>query len=42
MPIGFPLGSFGPVRRNPAVDATSFDRFGAPEPEAWSGVDAGA
>jgi nitroreductase len=28
MPIGFPLGRFGPVRRKPAADLTYFDRWG--------------
>jgi nitroreductase len=28
MPIGFPLGRFGPVRRKPAADVTYFDRWG--------------
>jgi nitroreductase len=34
MPIGFPLGSFGPVRRKPAQDVTYFDRWGARASEA--------
>ncbi len=28
LPIGFPQGSFGPVRRKPAEDLTHFDRWG--------------
>jgi nitroreductase len=32
MPIGYPLGSFGPVRRKPAESKTHFDRWGRREP----------
>lgn len=28
LPVGFPLGKFGPVRRTPAEDLTHFDRWG--------------
>lgn len=28
IPIGFPMGNFGPVRRRPATDVTYFDRWG--------------
>ena len=28
IPIGYPLGRFGPVRRKPAEDVTYFDRWG--------------
>lgn len=28
MPIGYPMGKFGPVRRKPAVDKTFFERWG--------------
>ena len=28
IPIGFPMGNFGPVRRKPASDVTYFDRWG--------------
>jgi nitroreductase len=28
MPIGYPMGKFGPVRRRPAEDVTYFDRWG--------------
>ena len=28
MPIGYPLGRFGPVRRRPAEELTHFDRWG--------------
>ena len=28
LPIGFPQGRFGPVRRKPAEDLTHFDRWG--------------
>ena len=38
MPIGFPLGRFGPVRRRPGEDCTYFDRFGAPLATRWAGV----
>ncbi len=38
MPIGFPLGRFGPVRRRPAEDSTYFDRFGAASASRWGGV----
>ena len=31
MPIGFPMGKFGPVRRRPAESVTYFDRWGAGE-----------
>ncbi len=29
MPIGYPMGKFGPVRRKPAESVTYFDRWGA-------------
>ena len=29
MPIGWPMGNFGPVRRKPAADVTYFDSWGA-------------
>ena len=28
MPIGWPMGNFGPVRRKPAQSVTYFDRWG--------------
>jgi len=28
MPIGYPVGRFGPVRRRPAADVTHYDRWG--------------
>ncbi|MFP8875280.1 MAG: nitroreductase, partial [Myxococcota bacterium] len=28
MPIGYPLGRFGPVSRRPAEELTHFDRWG--------------
>ncbi len=28
MPVGFPMGKFGPVTRRPAPESTYFDRFG--------------
>ena len=33
MPIGYPRGRFGPVRRRPAKEVAMLDRFG----NAWSG-----
>jgi nitroreductase len=33
MPIGYPRGKFGPVRRKPAEDVTFFDRWGDRGPE---------
>ncbi len=32
LPIGFPMGRFGPVRRKPAEDVTYFDAWGATRP----------
>lgn len=32
LPIGFPMGRFGPVRRKPAEDVTYFDAWGAVRP----------
>lgn len=31
IPIGYPLGRFGPVSRKPAADVTYYDRWGAKE-----------
>lgn len=31
MPIGYPMGRFGPVRRKPATGVTYYDAWGAPE-----------
>ncbi len=31
MPIGFPMGKFGPVKRRPASVVTHFDRWATPE-----------
>ncbi len=28
MPVGYPMGNFGPVSRRPAEDSTYFDKFG--------------
>jgi nitroreductase len=28
IPIGYPMGRFGPVRRRPAEEVTYFDRWG--------------
>lgn len=33
IPIGFPMGRFGPVRRRPAADVTYFDRWGEKLPD---------
>ncbi len=39
LPIGYPMGRFGPVRRTPLADVVHGDRWG----EAWPGaVDSGA
>ena len=32
IPIGYPLGRFGPVRRGPVQEVTHLDRWGAPWP----------
>jgi len=32
MPIGYPMGRFGPVRRRPAEELTYFDRWGVTAP----------
>jgi hypothetical protein len=32
MPIGYPLGKFGTVRRTPAEEKTFFNRWGNSEP----------
>ncbi len=32
IPIGFPTGKFGPVRRRPVTEVTHFDRWGQHEP----------
>ncbi len=32
LPIGFPMGRFGPVRRKPAEEVTYFDAWGAVRP----------
>jgi len=34
IPIGFPTGKFGPVKRRPAREVTHFDRWGQQEPTA--------
>ena len=36
LPIGFPMGRFGPVRRKPAEDVTYFDAWGATRPRRES------
>ena len=33
LPIGFPMGRFGPVRRKPAEDVTYFDAWGTTRPQ---------
>jgi nitroreductase len=33
LPIGYPLGNFGPVRRGPLADVVYQDRWGEPYPE---------
>ena len=38
MPIGYPIGRFGPVTRGPAEEKTYFDRFGATRPTRWTGI----
>lgn len=35
MPIGYPVGKFGPVSRIPAEQKTYFDQWGAAEPAGW-------
>ncbi len=41
LPIGFPVGKFGPVRRTPATELTHFDRWGTrSEQGAAAGDDA--
>ena len=32
MPIGYPIGEFGPVQRKPAEEVTYFDAWGARDP----------
>ena len=36
MPIGWPMGRFGPVTRKPAAEVTYFDRWGHSEPGDWA------
>lgn len=38
MPMGFPLGRFGPVTRKPGAESTYFDRFGAKTLEHSQGI----
>jgi nitroreductase len=33
MPIGYPMGQFGPVRRKPAAEKTYFNKWGNGEPD---------
>jgi len=35
IPIGYPLGNFGPVTRIPASEKTYFDSWGNKDPGAW-------
>ena len=35
MPIGYPLGRFGPVTRRPAAESTYFDGWGDLDPKGW-------
>lgn len=35
IPIGYPMGSFGPVTRRPAAEVTYFDEWGSTDPGAW-------
>jgi hypothetical protein len=32
IPVGFPIGRFGPVTRRPAHEITTFDRWDGPHP----------
>ena len=34
IPVGFPIGNFGPVTRRPAHEVTMFDRWDGPHPPA--------
>ena len=34
IPVGFPIGNFGPVTRRPAHEITMFDRWDGPHPSA--------
>ena len=36
IPIGYPMGRFGPVRRKPASDVTYFDVWGSTDPGDWA------
>ena len=38
IPVGFPMGRFGPVARKPAADCTYFDRFGERDVAAPHGL----
>jgi nitroreductase len=38
IPIGFPLGKFGPTRRTPAEEVTHFDRWGCSSPKSLDGL----
>ena len=37
MPIGYPMGRFGPVTRRPAAESTYFDAWGNLDPGVWAG-----
>jgi nitroreductase len=36
IPIGYPMGRFGPVSRRPASEVTYFDTWGNTDPGEWS------
>jgi nitroreductase len=36
IPIGYPMGRFGPVTRRPASEMTYFDEWGNTDPRDWS------
>ena len=38
IPIGYPMGNFGPVTRTPAAEKTHFDAWGNHEPTGWAGA----
>ena len=35
IPIGYPMGKFGPVSRTPASELTHFSRWGNNDPGDW-------
>jgi nitroreductase len=36
IPIGYPMGRFGPVKRTPASELTYFDSWGNQDPGSWN------